>query len=526
MRPSFLYAFALLTLPWINPVAPGPSAAVLPWLVACWCAGALLLVQPPREAGLVAGTWLASALLSVVFGLIQYTGATAHLMGWINAAQPGEAFANLRQRNQFASLTNIGLLALVYLGQTRVGASHRFAIGAVAAAALLGVGNAASSSRTGLLQLMVLSGVLVFWGSWRLPAVRRLLLASLAGYGLATMVLPLLIGAELGGSGILGRFNERGAACQSRWVLWDNVLTLIAQKPWLGWGWGELDYAHFITLYPGDANARFCDILDNAHNLPLHLAVELGVPFALAVCLALAGVVLWLRPWRDQNPARQLGWGVLLLIGLHSLLEYPLWYGPFQIAVGLCVLILWQTHRQRGPAPAPAQPAAARDETGGVATLLGDVSPAPEGEVPHTASRMQKPIVHMTASFLAIIIIAIVSYAMWDYHRISQIYLIPSERSAAYRYNTLDKIRGSWLFQNHVQFAELTTTGVTAENAPYVYAQAQRLLHFSPEARVVEKLIDSATLLNLDDEVAFFKQRYQAAFPKAFARWQASRPPR
>jgi O-antigen polymerase len=115
---------------------------------------------------------------------------------------------------------------------------------------------------------------------------------------------------------------------------------------------------------------------------------------------------------------------------------------------------------------------------------------------------------------------------MWDYHRISQIYLIPSERSAAYRYNTLDKIQGSWLFQSHVQFAELTTTGVTAENAPYVYAQAQRLLHFSPEARVVEKLIDSATLLNLDDEVAFFKQRYQAAFPEAFARWQASRPPR
>ena len=57
--------------------------------------------------------------------------------------------------------------------------------------------------------------------------------------------------------------------------------TLIAQKPWLGWGWGELDYAHFITLYPG---ARFCDILDNAHNLPLHLAVELGVPLAVVLC--------------------------------------------------------------------------------------------------------------------------------------------------------------------------------------------------------------------------------------------------
>lgn len=37
-----------------------------------------------------------------------------------------------------------------------------------------------------------------------------------------------------------------------------------------------------MTLFPGE---RFCVLLDNAHNLPLHLAVELGVPVAALLCL-------------------------------------------------------------------------------------------------------------------------------------------------------------------------------------------------------------------------------------------------
>ena len=53
-----------------------------------------------------------------------------------------------------------------------------------------------------------------------------------------------------------------------------------------------------MTLYP---SARFCDILDNAHNLPLHLAVELGLPAALLLC----GTALWLtlqrKPWREAD---------------------------------------------------------------------------------------------------------------------------------------------------------------------------------------------------------------------------------
>ena len=75
--------------------------------------------------------------------------------------------------------------------------------------------------------------------------------------------------------------------------------------------------------------------------------MELGLPLALAVC----GGGLWLvwraKPWREADATRQLAWSVLAVILLHSLLEYPLWYGPFQMAFGLSLWLLW-----RSPAPA------------------------------------------------------------------------------------------------------------------------------------------------------------------------------
>ena len=522
-------AFSLICL-WVSPFAPGPAPWLVP-IIVCWVlasGGFFLVTFEPRVVlgNFVSGIWLNAALLSCIVGLIQFSGNSDQFSHWMNTTQPGEAFANLRQRNQFASLTNIGLVSLFYLSRAQAKSSRWTGILALAAAGLLGLGNAASSSRTGLLQVIVLTSILAFWRPWRLPTVWRLLLATWVAYAVAMAALPLLIGHEFGDGAILGRFNEQTVACQSRLVLWDNVMTLIAQKPWLGWGWGELDYAHFVTLYPGGPEARFCDILDNAHNLPLHLAVELGVPFAAVVCLTLAGAVAWLKPWLDQDPVRQLAWGVLLVIGLHSLLEYPLWYGPFQIAVILCVLLLWQSHRTRRVDTSECGFSAILTN-GGISRFVVDAGYASDS-APEAAPTMSKSgnIVYSLVRVSAIFVLAFCGYALWDYHRISQIYLVPSERSAAYRYNTLEKIKGSWLFQNQVQFAELTTTDVTPENAAYVYAQAQRLLHFSPEARVAEKLIDSATLLNRTDEVGFFKLRYQAAFPKEFAQWQASRPTR
>ena len=349
--PTLLIALLALTIPWLNPFANGPSASVVPWLTSLACISLFLVWAQFRRidsASVAAGTWLAAAAVSSVIGLFQYYGASVAFSPWVNSAKLGEAFANLRQRNQFATLTNMGLAALLWCitcrGLPSLEEATHSAIPAVppkfppawslAAAALLAVGNAASSSRTGLLELVLLAGMLLVWGCFKQPGVRCVMLAAGLAYCVAVIALPRLAGLDLASNGMLARLHDGAPACASRLTLWGNVLHLIAQKPWFGWGWGELDYAHFMTLYPGP---RFCDILDNAHNLPLHLAVELGLPVALLLC----GLGVWLvwrsEPWREANPTRQMAWAVLALIMLHSMLEYPLWYGPFQIATALCI---------------------------------------------------------------------------------------------------------------------------------------------------------------------------------------------
>ena len=488
-----LAASALVLLPWLNPFSFGPTSPALQWLVTLAAVAGVLLLGAVWHAAVpqakapwahsIAWGWLLAGLLSSVFGLVQYLGASAAWAPWVNVNEVGRAFANLRQPNQFATLTNMALAALCWVVVQAKGGGWLLRWGPVLAALVLAAGNAASSSRTGFLQLLLVLALGWWWGGWRNAAVRRVLLAAAMGYAVALLVLPLLIGLGPLALGALGRFQDDAQPCTSRLVLWRNVLDLIAQRPWLGWGWGGLDYAHYTTLYPGGPDDRFCAILDNAHNLPLQLAVELGLPAALLLCGAFTWWVLRQKPWREPDATRQLGWAVLALIGLHSLLEYPLWYGPFLMAVGLCCVLLW-----RG-APV-TRPAAARWTAAGLVAW-------------------------------GLVVAAATAYAAWDYHRISQLYLAPEARDADYRHDTATKVGGTWLFRDQVRFAHVTTVPVTRANAAAVFPMAEDLLHFSPEPRVIEPLIESASLLGEDAVAAAHIRRYRAAFPQEFAAWSA-----
>ena len=480
-----------LTLPWLGYFSLGPSPSVLQSLTcgAALCVLVAITAYEQRDSWLdvthvIALSWLAAASLSCVMALLQYFDLTAAFQPWVSASK-GEAFANLRQRNQFAVLCLVGLAAWRWLSlKAPVGSNWRPVL--LGAWVLLIMGNAASQSRTGMLGLALLVIAGAVWRSSDKSAQRLLIWASLPTYALSAFLLPILSGHSGHGWGALSRFTEEDSQCQSRLTLWSNVLHLIQQKPLTGWGWGELDFAHYASLYPGE---RFCAILDNAHNLPLHLAVELGVPLAILICIALVGVIWRQRPWAEVDTTRQMAWTVLVVIGLHSLLEYPLWYGPFQMTLVLCVALLW-----RRPA-------------------LDDAS---DGLNEQENSLFRQ----YSIQFIAIIVGVFLLYASWDYHRISQIYLAPQDRSAAYADKTLAKIQASWLFKPQVRFAEIAITPLTQANADQQLQLALGLLHFSPEPRVIERVLDAALVLHRDDLLAFHLPRYQAAFSDAYATWQ------
>ncbi len=548
-----LLFIACIALPWLSPLTAGPSAAVIPWLVTLSCVASLLMLPNtvnwrPLPQGFnwffgiftlcfmalgvrsnlsiesvatmitwvcvfllscfgakflkdtirlntFAKLWLVLALVSCVLAAVQYLSLEHWLAPWVSQSSDGVAYANLRQRNQFATLCGIGLLSLLLIcsvSSSRAAMQPMSSAGTVFnktakkwswfAVAVLAVGNSLSSSRTGAVQWVLIVAAVVCWRSSLRADVRRLAYGGLAIYGLAVAAMPWFA-QWVGNSstGLLGRAQEMATSGGGRMTLYSNVIDLIAMKPWLGWGWRELAYAHYSTHF----DVRFMELVDNAHNLPLHLAVELGVPFAVLFC----GAVLWWvvrnAPWRETDPTRQLAWGILMLIGVHSMVEYPLWYGPFLMTLGLCLGLLQRPKKE-----------------------------------PNSAV-VQVFITPLAIKFIAIALLCITAYLAFDYHRVSQIYLSEEDRSALYRDDVMGAAKRSVVFKKHAQFAELVTTPVTPQTAPHVLELALKLIHFSPEPRVIEPLIESATMLHFDDIAMFHLERYKAMYPKDYAAWSA-----
>jgi hypothetical protein len=185
-----------------------------------------------------------------------------------------------------------------------------------------------TASRTGLLSVLLLA----LWGAAdrRLSRQSRLLLvAAPLVYLLSWLAMAQWAAMSQHSFGGEQRLAESDIS-SSRFAIWRDTLALIAQQPWLGVGLGEFNLAWTLTPFPHRPTAFF----DHTHNLVLQFAVELGVPMALLMC----GLLTWglwrgaaraLRTPGGLGAAQRCAMMMVLMIGLHSLLEYPLWYSYF-----------------------------------------------------------------------------------------------------------------------------------------------------------------------------------------------------
>lgn len=243
-----------------------------------------------------------------------------------HTAMVGRAVGNVRQPNHLATLLLMGAVGLIWLAQRR---DMRWEP-VLALMALLVAAVVLTASRTGLWFGVPL---LFLWGlfdrqlapRWRLLLLSTPFLALLAWWGMHWW-------SVLGG-GVFGaetRLDREGAGSPSRIAILRNAWDLLLQNPWTGVGWGAFNRAWTLSEFPDRPIAFF----DHTHNLPLQLLVELGWPLGGAVLLLLlAGFLMAARmAWRAQGGeavARRAPLMLLLVVGLHSMLEYPLWYAYF-----------------------------------------------------------------------------------------------------------------------------------------------------------------------------------------------------
>jgi hypothetical protein len=426
-----------------------------------------------------------AACISAILGIAQYFGLGDTLVPFVVSATPGTALGNTRQTNHLATLLGVGLVALYWLRS-----QYDFKGLAPILTALLITALAATSSRTGAVQITFLLALLIYWAKSDRRNAIAIASFVLAIYSLASVLLPWALKVNTGttGLGVIERLGDTAMLCSSRRVLWSNVLDLIAMKPWWGWGWGELVYAHYANLFDGP---RFCDKLGHAHNFFLQVAVDKGLPLSMGLLAFFIFFVLRNKPWREANVGRQWLWAVFGLLFIHSMLEYPLWFSNFQSLLVLAVMAFVKagnTRRWLAIAQMPMQ--AIRKQTVG----------------------------------LMVIFFTMAGYVGWDYFKVSQLYTPTAQRPEMFRSDTFAKVGGSFIFGSQVIFAQVVTTDLTRDNAASMLDAATLSLHLSAEPRVIEKVIESAVMLGQDDIAKWHMLRYQRAYPEDYKRWQIVKP--
>jgi hypothetical protein len=88
-----------------------------------------------------------------------------------------------------------------------------------------------------------------------------------------------------------------------------------------------------------------------------------------------------------------------------------------------------------------------------------------------------------------------------DYSRVRQVFLPESQRANFWPGDALNVAKSSVVFQTTAQFAEYAITPVTADNAPQMLATGLKMLHYSPEPKVIRKVIAAALFIG-DEKTA------------------------
>lgn len=420
-----LMVLVLASATWRALPAPLGLSAVAAIAVALLVSrGAAFLASTQLRPGfrLLATALLTAGAVSVVFAQIQYFAPQWADGTWIAASTGPRVAANLRQPNHLGTLLLWSIVCLMWWWPRLTGAKRT---GALLGFGLLVACIVQTGSRTAALGVLVLAA----WGllDKRLPRSARLaLIAGPAVYALFWFALDAF--AQTTGQAFAGegRFIPRENFSSNRFAIWSNTWELIKANPWFGVGWGNFNFAWTLTPFPD----RPPEFFDHTHNLFLQFAVELGLPLAAAVS-GLLCFAFW-RAFRASQQASgeeahtlRAAFMLVLMVGIHSQFEYPLWYAyfllPTAFAFGLCL----------------GAPAAADLDTGAIA-----VTPR--------AKRWR--IALITAS-LAMSIGGVLS--VFDYLRVSVIFAPRDDASSLAQ--RIEAGKRSVLFAHHAHYAAATT---------------------------------------------------------------------
>ena len=420
------------------------------------------LVADLLSAGLKAT--VAIAFASALVGIAQYLLLPMSEFWVAPVTRLGASYGNLRQPNLFALLGVLGLIALMVLHykSPRPNLKSTSLVGFLYVVLIAGV--VLSTSRAGTL----LIGFVSVWGVVESVKARKPLWLFILAIPVYFVLRQIAIELDLSGwypfygtdrPGLISTAIEGDSWRQA---IWTRTWTLIQAHPMWGVGFGQLDFAMFTETLPVPRESA----TEHAHNIFLQIAVEMGLPVAAAWTALLIFVAVRSRSALRTFNGRALMF-LLLVVVVHNLLEYPLWYAYFLLPCAFAMGILTQI----GSCTA--------------GTSL-DLAPHQNFETAVGVSTYAK-----TTAFGAVLTVALVLFGLWDYSKVSPSYALNAKEPLYQRVTDGYK---SVLFLNLADYAALGLTGIAPATATVQLRLANRLAHFRTDPQVIGAQAAAAAL--------------------------------
>jgi O-antigen ligase len=329
-----------------------------------------LVLQTCRPSRRASGAVLTIGLSAAAYGaygiLVKLSGSPSIL--WFDKWAYGESLTGtFINRNSFATFLGLGLLCVVtHLSRRVLHTDRELAPDTLEAGLfskgvpldLLVMSGAAmclmaalllTQSRAGVLSSIL--AVIVFL----LGVVFRSRRARTTGFIAAgSMLLLFVLFFHVSGEGLndrLSRLIWTDADLIVRAKIYGSTLNAIADHPLLGLGYGTFEDG--FKIYRSEDTQLY---FDKAHNTYLELAMELGIPAATALVLALVMIVaLCLRGWSRRQRLFVYPWLAFcatLLVGLHALVDFSLQIPSVAIQFAAILAIgcaqSWSTRTEAG----------------------------------------------------------------------------------------------------------------------------------------------------------------------------------
>jgi len=271
----------------------------------------------------IAITILFAGLVAAGGSAAQYFSVDGQSILLSPVSDSGRTFGFIRQPNHQGGFLSLAIASCLFLHQIgKLGPATAIFSSTLLTFALLTTG-----SRTALIQLFSILSIAFLFSRNPTSKIRGIAL-SIAAFTIIAWTM-LYWSASSGGLDFYGNQKLTQTASEGfgvRKTLWLQTMQMIGDCHWTGCG--ILHYP--ATYYLGGYSTQTGLVFSNAHNIVLQLAFDHGI-LVLATVIFLAALGLIKAKIKINSPAKNYALSIIFCIGVHSMLEFPLWYTYFLI---------------------------------------------------------------------------------------------------------------------------------------------------------------------------------------------------